>query len=109
MTPDHLTTLDTAEAESAEKAKAGSSSLFGCGQCDDSYGKYMMCFGDGYFCSMECRDAWHDMHPEADHGARSIQCSGKGEGGESKVGVGVRGQSIQRMFGPCPWGANIYI
>jgi hypothetical protein len=31
----------------------------------------MMCYGEGYFCGIECRDKWHDAHPERDHGARA--------------------------------------
>ena len=29
-----------------------------------------MSLGEGYFCGLECRDRWHDAHPERDHGAR---------------------------------------
>ena len=29
-----------------------------------------MSLGDGFFCSIGCRDIWHHEHPDSDHGAR---------------------------------------
>jgi hypothetical protein len=29
-----------------------------------------MCLGDGFFCSIGCRDFWHHENPDSDHGAR---------------------------------------
>jgi hypothetical protein len=43
-----------------------------CWTCDKPDCKTIMCLGEGYFCGMECRDRWHDAHPERDHGARGI-------------------------------------
>ena len=40
-----------------------------CWNCG-SGGEYFMSLGDGWFCSIECRDVWHHENPHADHGAR---------------------------------------
>jgi hypothetical protein len=40
-----------------------------CWNCG-SGGQLLMSLGEGWFCSMGCRDVWHHENPYADHGAR---------------------------------------
>ena len=41
-----------------------------CWNCSTPNSNYIMRLGDGFFCSIGCRDLWHHEHPDSDHGAR---------------------------------------
>ena len=41
-----------------------------CWNCNAPNSNYIMSLGDGFFCSLDCRDFWHHEHPDSDHGAR---------------------------------------
>ena len=60
--------LDRAELE----ARNPQPTKENCWTCDKADCISLMCLGDGYFCSVECRDEWHDLNPEANHGARAV-------------------------------------